>query len=188
MPTKIYLIAALLSTFLPLPSNAQEMIRIDGVTVLDHFLGFIAEEVTEYEERRLGTSISYNRDDAILTAYIYNNEIEPFPESITDDVATAHFYQITNEVFESQRHGIYHDVELLYQFPLQDNMGRTDWLCSMFRLRLSTWDTEGHSLSCLAVSGWNFLKLRLSSNALHQEDFEDLALRVTAVFAQSAGL
>ena len=181
-------VAALCATLAPMEARGQEMIRIDGVTLIDSFLGFTAGDLTEYPEQRLGVSLPYYRDDTILTAYIYHNDLEPFPTFVTDEAAIAHFQQITVDVFDVQQQGVYLDVELRSQFSLDDNMGRVDWFCSMFRLRLPTWDTTGNSISCLAVSGWNFLKIRMSSNVLSDEQFVDLALRVASTFALSAGL
>jgi hypothetical protein len=172
----------------PHEGRVQELISIDGVTLIDNFLGFRAGEVHEYSEQRLGASIPYYRDDAVLTVYIYDNDIEPFPRLITEDTAVDQFYQIAEEVFAMQELKEYADVELISEFSLDDNAGNVDFLCSMFSLRMSEWKTTGKSVVCLAVSGRNFLKIRLSSDSLSDEEFMILALSVTSKFAISAGI
>ncbi|MCR9069892.1 MAG: hypothetical protein NXH79_13710 [Rhodobacteraceae bacterium] len=169
-------------------AHGQEMIRIDGVTVHDSFLGFTAEEFHEYSEPGLGFIIPYHRDDADLDAYIYDSNIEPFPDFITDDIALDHFDQVIAAVFDGERQGIYRDVELVSQFYLNDNMDRVDWVCARFNLRFSNWESTGNSISCIAISGWNFLKIRMSSETLSDQEFDNLALRVASIFARSAGL
>jgi hypothetical protein len=169
-------------------AHGQEMIRIDGVTVYDSFFGFTAQDFHEYSEPGFGFIIPYHHDDVELDAYIYDSDIEPFPDFITESIALDHFDQVTAAVFDAEREGRYHDVELVSQFYLNDNMDRVDWVCSRFHLRFSNWESTGNSIACLSISGWNFLKLRMSSETLSDEDFDNLALRVASIFAHSAGL
>ncbi len=177
-----------LITFGPRAGRVQEIISIDGVTLIDSFLGFRAGKVHEYPEQRLGASIPYYRNDALLDVYVYDDDVEPFPRLITDDTAVEQFHQITAEVFAMQMIKKYNDVELISQFSLDDDTGSVDFLCSLFSLRMSSWKMTGNSAACLAVSGRNFLKIRLSSNSLSDEGFRILALSVASAFANSAGI
>ena len=132
-----------------------------GVTFPAELGGLPLTGVTDYErdEPGLGVGLSYRKDRIKADLYVYSAGIPVVPAGVKSKLMDDHFYQMSGDVVEMERRGVYEGVQILIPEEVV-LIGRRPFLHANLRFAFEGTPMDSH-IYLTGLAG-RFLKIRFS--------------------------